>query len=93
MKVAGKSEVKATSLSPTNDEIEDEMDDLDILHNSLKGKNSEEGLYTSNDEIDAEEVAQFHRTVQNLFEEEESLLNFHMSVIQVRLPVFTSIFK
>jgi len=85
VKVAGKSEVKATSLSPTNDE----MDDLDILHNSLKGKSSEEGLYTSNDEINAEEVAQFHRTVQNLFEEEESLLNFHMSVIQENAELLT----
>lgn len=79
-KVTIKNEMKECSLSPPAKEV----DDLDILHNSLKGQNSEEGLlYTSNDERNAKELAQFHRTVQSLFEEEENLLNFHMSVIQV----------
>lgn len=81
-----KNEMKESSLSPP---IKD-VDDLDILHNSLKGQNSEEGLlYTSNDERNAEELAQFHRTVQSLFEEEENLLNFHMSVIQENAELLT----
>jgi hypothetical protein len=60
------------------------VDDLDILHQSLKGQHSEDFLYTSGEEKDTEEITQFHRTVQTLFEEEENLLNLHMSVIQVR---------
>ena len=59
------------------------VDDLDILHQSLKGQQSEDFLYTSGD--DTEEITQFHRTVQTLFEEEENLLNLHMGVIQVSL--------
>ncbi len=58
------------------------MDDLDILHTSLQD-HSDDDLYDSNEEKDMEDIAQLHRTVQNLFEEEESLLNLHMSVIQV----------
>jgi len=85
-KVTIKNEMKECSLSPPAKEV----DDLDILHNSLKGQNSEEGLlYTSNDERNAKELAQFHRTVQSLFEEEENLLNFHMSVIQENAELLT----
>ena len=62
---------------------ERDADDLDILHASLKGQNTDEDLYSSNDEQNAQNIAQLHRTVQNLFEEEENLLNLHMSVIQV----------
>ena len=58
------------------------IDDLDILHTSLRGQSSE-ALYDSEEEREVEEIAQLHRTVQTLFEEEESLLNLHMSVIQV----------
>lgn len=80
-----KTEMKESSLSPVKD-----VDDLDILHDSLKGQGSEEGmLYTSNDERNAEEMAKFHRTVQTLFEEEENLLNFHMSVIQENAELLT----
>lgn len=53
---------------------------MDILHVSLRNQSTEEDLFSSDDERN---VAQFHRTVQNLFEEEENLLNTHMSVIQV----------
>ena len=71
---------KNRSLSPP---IERDVDDLDILHASLKGQNTEEDLYSTDDDRNVEDIAQFHRTVQNLFEEEENLLNLHMSVIQV----------
>jgi len=85
-KITIKNEMKECPLSPPVKDV----DDLDILHNSLKGQNSEEGLlYTSNDERNAKELAQFHRTVQSLFEEEENLLNFHMSVIQENAELLT----
>uniref|UniRef100_A0A7S4JQC1 Kinesin-like protein n=1 Tax=Odontella aurita TaxID=265563 RepID=A0A7S4JQC1_9STRA len=65
-------------------EQEESLDDLEILHASLKDDNSEE---ESSDNGAA--VAQLHRTVQALFEEEEDLLNLHMSIIQV--SVFTCV--
>ena len=71
---------KDRSLSPPGSS---DIDDLDILHATLKGQNTEEELYSSDDERNVKDIAQFHRTVQNLFEEEENLLNLHMSVIQV----------
>jgi len=83
-KASGKNAMKDTSVSPPNKGA----DDLEILHHSLKGQISEEGLYSS-DERNANEIAQFHRTVQTLFEEEESLLNFHMSVIQENAELLT----
>ena len=59
---------------------------MDILHASLKGQNtSDSHLYSSEDEDDVE----FRRTVQNLFEEEENLLNLHMSVIQENAELLT----
>ena len=72
---------KDRSLSPPP--TDRDIDDLDILHASLKGQNTEEDLFSSDDDRNVEDIAQFHRTVQNLFEEEETLLNLHMSVIQV----------
>ena len=72
---------KDRSISPSSRDV----DDLDILHASLKGQNTDEDLFSSDDERNVENVAQFHRTVQNLYEEEENLLNLHMSVIRVIL--------
>ena len=74
-------------MSPPNNR---DVDDLDILHASLKGQNTDEDLFSSDDERNVENVAQFHRTVQNLYEEEENLLNLHMSVIQVMFPIWHS---
>jgi len=66
------------------------VDDLDILHQSLKGQHSEDFLYSSNEEKDSDDdVANFHRTVQNLYEEEENLLNLHMSIIQENAELLT----
>lgn len=42
-----------------------------------------------NNTADSEEVAALHRTVQNLFEEEEALLNMHMNVIQENAELLT----
>ena len=49
----------------------------------------EDDSFDLEDEKSVEEIAQLHRTVQNLFEEEESLLNFHMSVIQQNAELLT----
>ncbi len=56
------------------------ISDINFLHNSLRKYNASE----------TEEVVELHRTVQNLFDEEETLLNLHMNVIQV---VTTTRFK
>ncbi len=50
-----------------------------------KGEEDEDYLLEDEDE----EVHAFHRTVQNLFEEEEDLLNLHMSVIQENAELLT----
>jgi len=78
---------KDRSLSPPP--LKRDVDDLDILHASLKGQNTEEDLFSSDDDRNVEDIAQFHRTVQNLFEEEETLLNLHMSVIQENAELLT----
>lgn len=79
---------KASSLSLQSQRKETQeinfssLDDLNILNKSLKVQ--------SNDELSerktSDEISQFHHTIQTLFEEEEALLNLHMSVIQVCLP-------
>ena len=74
-------EISGRYTPPSEDGSGSPVDDLDVLHKSLKGQHSEE---ESPEEKTTDEVAQFHRTVQTLFEEEETLLNLHMSVIQVK---------
>ncbi len=77
-----KNKVATRKERPSVQKHDGPIDDLDILHTSLQDQ-SDDDLYDSNEEKDMEDIAQLHRTVQNLFEEEESLLNLHMSVIQV----------
>ena len=60
--------------------MEDAQDDIDYLHASLRGNSDESKV-----KEESKDVAELHRTVQNLFEEEENLLNLHMSFIQVSL--------
>ena len=55
-----------------------DRDDLSYLQQSLE----EEGKNTG-------DLATFHRTVENLFEEEEALINLHMSVIQENAELLT----
>jgi len=61
----------------------EDPDDLDVLHASLK-----ENLSSVMKE-ETGNVAALHRTVQNLFDEEENLLNLHMSVIQANAELLT----
>lgn len=44
---------------------------------------------TSDDMYDDNDVNEFHRTVESLFEEEEELLNLHMNVIQENAELLT----
>ena len=86
-----KAKAKAEETKPKarqKQKLKEPVDDLDILHTSLRGQISEE-LYESEEDNDVEEIAQLHRTVQTLFEEEESLLNLHMSVIQENAELLT----
>jgi hypothetical protein len=57
-----------------------EDDDLETILNSTY----ENGSTQETHDRQAEMVL-FHRTVKSIFEEEEALLNLHMSVIQVRI--------
>jgi kinesin family protein 2/24 len=60
-----------------------------LRHNSRHESKAE---YYSEDEDDNEDntdVDAFHQTVQDLFEEEEDLLNLHMSVIQENAELLT----
>jgi len=64
------------------------VDDLDMLHTSIRGQSTED-LYDSADEDGLAEYSNVHHTVETLFEEEESLLNLHMSVIQENAELLT----
>ena len=60
--------------------IEDDFGDEDDL---------EDARYNANDDLLDDENSAFHRTVQDVFEEEEDLLNLHMSVIQENAELLT----
>lgn len=79
-----RSTVRRSRRSMARVEQEDNLDDLDVLHASLKGDKQEGGSVN-----DTDDVAQLHRTVQTLFEEEEDLLNLHMSIIQENAELLT----
>jgi len=79
-------ETKSHTNARSSLEHKEPVDDLDLLHTSLR---EEDDSFDLEDEKSVEEIAQLHRTVQNLFEEEESLLNFHMSVIQQNAELLT----
>jgi kinesin family protein 2/24 len=85
---ATSSEQEPRSNQRPNRPKKEPVDDLDVLHTSLRGQDTDD-LFDSEDEKSVEEIAQLHRTVQTLFEEEESLLNLHMSVIQENAELLT----
>jgi kinesin family protein 2/24 len=63
----------AASPAPYEDE---EEDDFDVRYNA-------------NEDLEDDENSAFHRTVQDVFDEEEDLLNLHMSVIQENAELLT----
>jgi len=72
-----------SSSAPNNDD-----DDIDLLHASLRGQN---GSGTLDDDLEEEgDAAELHRTVQKIFEDEENLLNLHMSIIQENAELLTA---
>ncbi len=46
-------------------------------------------LFAGDEEDDPSTISAFHKTVSDLFEEEEDLLNLHMSVIQENAELLT----
>jgi hypothetical protein len=79
-----------TNSSNTRAQLEpnDVIDDLEVLHTTLRGQSTED-LYDSAEEEDLEHNSHLHHEVETLFEEEESLLNLHMSVIQENAELLT----
>jgi hypothetical protein len=76
-------DLKAAHESTVANELNDysvlQDDDLETILNSTYEN------FTANETHDRQaDMVLFHRTVKSLFEEEEALLNLHMSVIQVR---------
>lgn len=69
-------------------EPNDVIDDLEVLHTTLRGQSTED-LYDSAEEEILEHNSHLHHEVETLFEEEESLLNLHMSVIQENAELLT----
>mmetsp|Transcript_20826 Transcript_20826/g.28312 ORF Transcript_20826/g.28312 Transcript_20826/m.28312 type:complete len:642 (-) Transcript_20826:506-2431(-) len=67
-------------------EIQDSMEELDLGYDDRaeNGDRMEPGLT-----VDSPHVADFHKTVDRLFEEEEQLLNLHMNVIQENAELLT----
>jgi kinesin family protein 2/24 len=59
------------------------QDDIQHLHDSLRSRGEE-------NEEDSEAVAELHRTVEQIFEDEENLLNLHMSIIQENAELLTA---
>ncbi|GMI34520.1 hypothetical protein TeGR_g10034 [Tetraparma gracilis] len=60
------------------------QDDIDLLHASLRSRGEEENTENSS------AVAELHRTVEQIFEDEEALLNMHMSIIQENAELLTA---
>ena len=61
------------------------FDDVTMLHESLRS-HGDSGLGAA----DEDAVALLHKTVDEIFEEEEQLLNLHMSTIQESAELLTS---
>lgn len=70
--------------APQDDETVD-TDHLNFLHDSIKDQSTDEGTHEDN----TEDLAMLQRTVQTLLDEEESLLNLHMSTIQENAELLT----
>jgi kinesin family protein 2/24 len=66
---------KQQGRAPAEDSYDDE-EDFDVRYNA-------------NEDLLDDENSAFHRTVQDVFEEEEDLLNLHMSVIQENAELLT----
>ena len=62
--------------------LKDDSDDIDHLDASFRDNSNDDEV-----EEKTESSPEVQRTAQNLFDEEENLLNLHMSVIQVRFFV------
>ncbi len=66
-----------------------ENDDLHQLHMSIRMQRIQQNNNSVDIEEEEEELEDFHRTVEGIFEEEETLLNLHMSVIQENAELLT----
>jgi hypothetical protein len=69
------------------DDVEDEDEEDNEFHRNQNHHHNHNGR-RSDDEEDAD-VDAFHQTVQDLFDEEEDLLNLHMGVIQENAELLT----
>lgn len=61
--------------------LEGDLEDVDQYN--MESEDGDELYVFSDEENDGDDAAEFQQTVQTLYEEEENLLNLHMSVIQV----------
>eukprot|EP00592_Proboscia_alata_P003340 CAMPEP_0194378562 /NCGR_PEP_ID=MMETSP0174-20130528/36125_1 /TAXON_ID=216777 /ORGANISM="Proboscia alata, Strain PI-D3" /LENGTH=599 /DNA_ID=CAMNT_0039160689 /DNA_START=174 /DNA_END=1973 /DNA_ORIENTATION=+ len=66
-----------------NSREKDSVDDLEILHASLRGQRGEIAS------VENDDVAELHRTVAHILDEEECLLNMHMMSIQENAELLT----
>jgi len=69
-------------------EVPEEDDDQDAS-DEFSPNEDDALLFAGDDDQDNDSNAAFHRTVHDLFEEEEDLLNLHMSVIQENAELLT----
>lgn len=72
----------------TEHDPNDVADDIEMLHATLRGQSTED-LYNSTEEEGLDDYSHLHHEAETLFEEEESLLNLHMSVIQENAELLT----
>eukprot|EP00429_Kryptoperidinium_foliaceum_P102092 CAMPEP_0176257476 /NCGR_PEP_ID=MMETSP0121_2-20121125/38068_1 /TAXON_ID=160619 /ORGANISM="Kryptoperidinium foliaceum, Strain CCMP 1326" /LENGTH=270 /DNA_ID=CAMNT_0017597319 /DNA_START=63 /DNA_END=876 /DNA_ORIENTATION=- len=73
----GSADAKPSRGAVTPDGANEWEDDFDDAH------------YNANEDLMDDEHSAFHRTVQDVFDEEEDLLNLHMSVIQENAELLT----
>lgn len=77
-------DVKKDNVNKTfalEDGLDNGLEDVDQYN--MESEYEDELYVFSDEENDGEDAAEFQQTVQTLYEEEENLLNLHMSVIQV----------
>lgn len=86
-KRADREEVENRRMSNNAPSKHQEMESRQQYKNGREKKGVDVDL--EDDDDDLREVDSFHKTVQDLFEEEEDLLNLHMSVIQENAELLT----
>ena len=86
---AGPAPISKPAIKDERDDYDDDFDELEEIMNGDASKDEQEVEETPANEDDPEQLSEIDRTVKELFEEEEHLLNLHMQSIHENAELLT----